>query len=145
MRFGALGAALVVAAAGSGATSASTRSPEQVVRAWSSALNANRNEDAARLFALHARVVQPGVDVQLDTHKLAVAFNDALPCAGTITRLQHVQHGLVATFVLGERPKHRCDGTGQKAAAYFVVSGGKIVLWQQVAVPAQKKPKPPTV
>ena len=43
-----------------------------------------------------------------------------------------------ATFVLGERPKHHCDGPGTKAAALFVVRNGKIVLWQQVAVP--KKP-----
>jgi limonene-1,2-epoxide hydrolase len=138
----ALGAALVVAAAGSGAAQA-TGSPEQVVRAWSTALNANRNEDAAKLFAPHARVIQPGVDVLL-THKLAVLFNSSLPCGGTITRLQHVTGGLVATFVLGERPKHRCDGPGLKAATYFVVVGGKIVLWEQVAVPsAPKKPQPP--
>ena len=51
-------------------------------------------------------------------------------------------HGnrVVATFVLGKRPKHRCDGPGQKAAALFVVRRGKIVLWEQVAVPAE----PPT-
>ena len=139
----ALGAALVVAAAGSGAARA-TRSPEQVVRAWSAALNANRNEDAARLFAHDARVIQPGVDVRLDSHVLAVAFNASLPCAGRITEIRHAQQGLVATFVLGERPKHRCDAPGVKAAAYFVVRGGKIVLWQQVPVPgAPKKPQPP--
>lgn len=138
----ALGAVLVVAAAGSGATQAMrrTRSPAQVVRAWSSALNANRNEAAARLFALGARVVQPGVDVRLTTHALAVEFNDALPCAGKIVRIQVHGNRVVATFVLGKRPKHTCDGPGQKAAALFVVRNGKIVLWQQVAVPAQ----PPT-
>jgi hypothetical protein len=48
---------------------------------------------------------------------------------------------VVATFVLGERPKHRCDGPGLKAAAKFVVRGGKIVLWKQVPVP----PAGPTV
>jgi limonene-1,2-epoxide hydrolase len=41
----------------------------------------------------------------------------------------------VAIFVLGERPKHRCDAPGAKAAALFVVQNGKIALWQQVAVP----------
>jgi limonene-1,2-epoxide hydrolase len=131
---------LVVAAAGSGAAQAAPRpaSPAQVVRAWSKALNANRNEAAARLFALGARVVQPGVDVKLTTHALARGFNDALPCAGRITRLQAKGKGrIVATFVLGTRPKHRCDGPGQKAAALFVVHKGKIVLWQQVPVPPE--------
>ena len=49
--------------------------PAEVVRAWSRALNANDNEHAARLFGRNARVVQPGVDVRLNTHRLAVAFN----------------------------------------------------------------------
>jgi limonene-1,2-epoxide hydrolase len=130
---------LVVAAAGSGAASAA-RSPAQVVRAWSAALDANRNGAAARLFAPGARVVQPGVDVRLTSRGLAVGFNDSLPCAGRITRLQVHGSTVVATFVLGERPKHRCDAPGAKAAAKFVVRDGKIVLWQQVAVPPESPP-----
>ena len=135
-------AVLVASAAGAGAASAA-RSPAQVVRAWSAALDANRNEAAARLFGPGARVVQPGVDVRLTTHALAVGFNDALPCGGRIVRLQVRGATVVATFVLDERPKHRCDGPGARAAAKFVVRRGKIVLWQQVAVPPAK-PKPPT-
>ena len=42
---------------------------------------------------------------------------------------------MLATFVLGQRPKHRCDAPGQKAAALFVIRNGKIVLWKQVPVP----------
>jgi limonene-1,2-epoxide hydrolase len=137
----ALGAVLVVAAAGSGAAQAA-RTPAEVVRAWSAALNANRNERAARLFAPNAHVVQPAVDVRLTSHALAVAWNDALPCSGRILRLQVHGARVVATFVLGERPKHRCDGPGQKAAALFVVRKGKIVLWEQVPVPPPAK-KPP--
>lgn len=120
---------------------ATAPTPAQVVREWSRDLNANRNDAAARLFARGAHVVQPGVDVRLTTHALAAGFNDALPCAGRITRLQVHGATVVATFVLGERPKHHCDGPGQKAAAKFVVRRGKIVLWQQVPVP----PEPPTV
>jgi limonene-1,2-epoxide hydrolase len=138
-RFAALGLVLV-STAGPGAAAA-TRSPAQVVRAWSRALNANRNAAAARLFARDARVVQAGVDVRLSTRALAVGFNDALPCAGRITRLRVHGATVVATFVLGERPKHRCDGPGQRAAAKFVVRKGRIVLWQQVPVP----PDGPTV
>jgi limonene-1,2-epoxide hydrolase len=135
----ALGAVLVVAAAGSGAAQATrgTRTPAQVVRAWSSDLNANRNEAAARLFALGARVVQPSYELRLATRALARLWNDALPCAGTITDLQVQGARVTATFVLGERPNHRCDGPGQKAAAVFVVHKGKIVLWKQIAVPPE--------
>lgn len=129
-----LGAVFVVAAAG---TAQAVATPAQVVRAWSHALNTNDNQAAARLFALNARVVQPGVDVVLDSHALAVGFNNALPCAGRIVGLRITGNRVLATFVLGQRPKHRCDAPGQKAAALFVVRNGKIVLWRQVPVPEQ--------
>jgi limonene-1,2-epoxide hydrolase len=125
----------VVAVAAVSATSASAATPAQVVRAWSSALNANDNERAARLFARGARIVQPGVDVRLATHAIAVGFNDALPCAGRIVGIVVKGNRATATFVLGHRPKHRCDAPGVKAAALFVVRNGKIVRWQQVPVP----------
>ena len=127
-----IGAVLAVAAAG---PAHAAPSPADVVRAWSRALNANDNERAARLFAPNARVIQPGVDVRLNTHKLAVAFNAALPCAGRIVGIRVSGERATATFVLGTRPMHRCDGLGQRAAALFVVRAGKIVRWQQVPVP----------
>ena len=127
-----LGAVLATAAAG---TAQAAGKPADVVRAWSRALNANDNEHAARLFAHNARVVQPGVNVRLNTHRLAVAFNNALPCAGKIVEIRVAGNRATAVFVLGQRPKHRCDAPGVKAAALFVVRDGKIVLWQQVAVP----------
>jgi limonene-1,2-epoxide hydrolase len=138
-RLSVLGAVLAVAAAGAAGAGA-VQKPAAVVRAWSSALNENRNEAAARLFAPGARVLQPGLDVRLVSHNLALLFNQGLPCAGTITRLDVKGNQVVATFVLGERPKHHCDAPGIKAAALFVVRNGKIVLWQQVAVPKDKRP-----
>ncbi len=116
-------------------TAQAAAKPAEVVRAWSRALNANDNEHAAQLFAHNARVVQPGVDVLLNTHRLAVAFNASLPCAGRIVEVAVKGNRATATFVLGQRPKHRCDAPGGKAAAVFVVRRGKIVLWQQVPVP----------
>ena len=136
-RLAALGAALAVAAACSGAALATTDtpSPAAVVRAWSKALNANDNEAAGRLFAKNARVVQGPLDARLPTQALAAVFNNTLPCAGRIITLEVKGNTVLATFVLGHRPKHTCDGPGQKAAALFVVKKGKITLWEQVAVP----------
>jgi hypothetical protein len=113
-------------------------SPPAIVRAWSAALNRDDNAAAGALFAPGARVIQGTLDVQLTT-KLAVAFNASLPCAGRIVAMQQKGDEVVATFVLGHRPKHRCDGPGQKAAALFVIRNGKIVLWEQVAVPGTTK------
>jgi hypothetical protein len=50
--------------------------------------------------------------------------------------------GVVATFVLGRRPKHDCSSPGVKAAALFVIRSGKITLWKQVAVPSPNAGKP---
>jgi len=111
-------------------------SPAAVVRRWSAALNANDNASAALLFAPNARVLQGPLDVRLTTPQLAVAFNASLPCAGRITRITTKGNRATATFVLGHRPKHVCRAKpGEKAAALFVVRGGKIVLWEEVPVP----------
>ncbi len=136
-RLAALGAALAVAAACSGTALATTDtpSPAAVVRAWSNALNANDNEAAGRLFAKNARIVQGTLDARIPTHALAVMFNNTLPCAGRVVAMDVKGDSVVATFVLGHRPKHKCDAPGQKAAALFVVKKGKITLWAQVAVP----------
>jgi len=111
-------------------------SPPAIVRAWSAALNRNDNAAAAKLFAPNAHVVQGPLDVRLTTARLALVFNASLPCAGRIVHITVSGDAAVATFVLGHRPKHTCTAAkGEKAAALFVVRDGKIVLWEQVAVP----------
>jgi limonene-1,2-epoxide hydrolase len=130
----------VVLALAAARTAQAAVTPAQVVHAWSKALNANRNVAAANLFAHNARVIQPGVDVRLNSHALAVAFNASLPCAGRIVAITVKGDQATATFVLGERPKHRCDAPGAKAASVFTVRNGKIIRWQQVAVPAPSGP-----
>jgi len=111
-------------------------SPAAIVRAWSSALNANHNAAAARLFAPNARILQGPLDARLTSPQLARAFNASLPCAGRIVRLTVEGNRATATFVLGHRPRHTCTAKpGEKAAAVFVVRSGKIVLWEQVPVP----------
>lgn len=127
--------AVAVASAGGAIAARSSASPAAVARAWSKALNANDSVRAAELFAPNARIVQRAVDVRLTSRALAIAFNASLPCAGRVVAVTVHGNRAVATFVLGERPKHHCDEPGVKAAALFIVRGGKITLWEQIAVP----------
>lgn len=112
--------------------------PAAIVRAWSRHLNANDNRAAAQLFAPHAQVIQPPYGGRLKSAEAAIAFNDALPCAGKIVKLTVRGKRVTAVFVLGHRPKHTCDGPGEKAAAVFVVENGLITLWEQIPVPQQQ-------
>src|SRR5262249_32296960 len=128
----ALAAALLAAAP---AAAARPPKPEDVVRAWSKALNTNDNEAAANLFAEHAMIIQGTLQRRLPNHHVAVLCNQGLACAGKIVAMRKVGTQVLATFLLGERPKHHCDAPGEKASAVFDVRAGKIVLWAQVANP----------
>jgi limonene-1,2-epoxide hydrolase len=107
----------------------------EVVRAWSAALDRNDNEEAARLFADGARIIQNGEAI-LATHADAVQWNAALPCGGRISHLEvRSKSQVLAVFELEERPRHHCDANGGQAAALFEVEQGRIVLWHQTPVP----------
>jgi len=123
---------LALVAGGCGGKSAS---PQTVVRAWSTALNAGNDERAADLFARGATVIQSGRVLTLRTHADAQRFNHSLPCSGRIVSLSVDGDEVRATFLLGDRPASRCDGPGDEAAAVFKIRGGKIVLWHQVPPP----------
>jgi hypothetical protein len=115
-------------------------SAQDVVRAWSAALDRNDNEHAARLFADGAQIVQNG-EQTFATHADAVRWNAGLPCGGRISRLEmHGKDEVLAVFELRNRPQHRCDGVGSSAAALFRVEHGQIVLWHQTTVPARLAP-----
>jgi limonene-1,2-epoxide hydrolase len=117
-----------------------TASAPEVVRAWSAALDRNDNEQAARLFADGAQIIQNG-EATLATHADAVRWNAALPCGGRISHLVVRRNGQVlAVFELEERPQHRCDANGSQAATIFQVENGRIVLWHQTAVPDEFAP-----
>ena len=109
--------------------------PEDVVRAWSRAVNADDNAAAAKLFAPGASVVQAGGARRLETLAEARRWNAALPCSGEIVELVSTGERVTATFVLGDRRRSRCDGPGERARALFRVRDGKIVLWHQLALP----------
>ncbi len=108
----------------------------QVVRAWSAALNAGDDGRAASYFAPNARVIQGSLVAVLRTRKSAIVFNASLPCSGKIVATTVKNHLVTATFVLGQRPGHHCDGPGQTAYAALRIANGKITLWHQLPGPA---------
>ena len=116
---------------------------EKVVRAWSEAVNRNDNAAAAALFAPGA-IARQSQEYHLIDAEVATIWNDGLPCAGKVVELRMVDIAVVATFVLGQRPAHKCDAPGARAGAAFVIKDGLIVLWQQVAVPGGGTPTPTT-
>jgi limonene-1,2-epoxide hydrolase len=110
-------------------------SAASVARAWSAALDRNDNEAAARLFADGAKIVQGG-ELVLHDHAAAVQWNAMLPCGGAIESVTTQNStDVFVVFRLNERPQHRCDGPGTRAAALFRVQDGKIVLWHQTQPP----------
>jgi hypothetical protein len=125
--------ALLAAAAAGLAVAAAPRTPAQVARAWSADLNAGDDEAAGALFAANAVAVQGPYAYRLKTAKLATLWNAGLPCSGRIIKLRVRGKVVTATFVLGHRKGHVCDGPGELAAAKFTVVKGKIVRWEQVA------------
>src|SRR6266576_435180 len=74
-----------------------------------------------------------GTTLRLDTQAEAIAWNAALPCSGRIVSIKTNGDTTSATFILGDRPKRKCDGPGQRATAIVRVRKGKIVLWHQTS------------
>ena len=130
--------AIVLAFAGCGGGG---RTPELIVRAWSDALNRGDDATAAALFARGALIVQGSASTRLDTRAEARAWNAGLPCAGKIVGLSSTGEVVTATFLLGHRRGHTCDGPGARAVAAFRVHAGKILLWHELgAEPAPAQP-----
>lgn len=122
-------------AARTGVTPAKKR-VANVVRAWSRRLNAGDNRGVARLFSLPATLAQGATVLRLTTYEQLTAWHAGLPCSGRIVSLTVSGRFATAVFVLGDRPRSRCEAAaGAKAAARFEVVRGKIRSWVQVPVP----------
>ncbi|MGH3004663.1 MAG: hypothetical protein ACRDOS_01930 [Gaiellaceae bacterium] len=122
---------LVVALTGCGGDELS--SPEDVVRAWSRALNAGDDGAAADLFAVGAQIEQGGLRLTVRTRADPLAWNRSLPCSGRIVDLETMGEDTTATFLLGNRGASACDVSGGRVTAVFRVREGKIVLFRQLA------------
>jgi limonene-1,2-epoxide hydrolase len=133
--------AVLVAGCGSGgggkAAAPRPPTPEEIVRAWSTALNSNQDKKAAALFADGAKITQGDVEYTLINAANRFDFNSGLPCSGQIVELHATGAEVTATFQLGERADHRCDAPGVNTTAIFTIRNGKIVAFRQLAAPEQ--------
>jgi hypothetical protein len=126
-RAGAFLIVLAVAAAGCGGG----RSPEEVVRGWSAAVNRGDNEAAAKLFGSRVVFVAGDYQTVLRTHTQAVAFNRELRWCGPIVRLARRGQRVIAQFSL--RTRGHCDSGGrERGSVYFQIRDGKIVFFDQI-------------
>jgi hypothetical protein len=135
----------LVAAAALGASPPSAKAARErqmrtVVHEWSARLNANDNAGVARLFALPAVIAQGAYAYRLVSRAQIAEFHSGLPCSGRVVSIAIHGRFAVAVFRLGDRGKTKCDAPGTLAAARFEIVNGKIVVWEQVAVPQQQTP-----
>jgi hypothetical protein len=123
----AIGAVLAVAGC------AASESPEQVVRAWSKALNSGDNDAAGALFATNAKFVAGDSIRILRTREQAVALNAGFGWCGPIVELAVNGGDVTAKFALVTRGEAGCEGRGgERASVFFQVEHGKIVFFDQV-------------
>ncbi len=110
-----------------------------IVHAWSDRLNAGDYKGISRLFALPAILIQGPYEYRLPTRHDVALWHAGLPCGGKIVRISYAGRFATAVFRLVNRGKTKCDAPGTLAAARFEIVRGKIVSWEQVAVPAKQK------
>jgi ketosteroid isomerase-like protein len=121
---------LAIVAAGCGG---GRKSPEEVVRAWSAAVNRGDDEAAAALFGPRVVFVAGDYQTVLRTRAQALRFNRALRWCGSIVRLARHGDEVMAQFSLASRPRGHCERGGrERASVAFTVRDGKIVFFDQV-------------
>jgi hypothetical protein len=124
-------AVLALAVAGCGGSS--HRTPAQVVRAWSAALNRGDEEAAAALFGSKVEIVAGDYQTVLHTRAEVLAFHREIVFCGPIVRLAREHDEIVALFSLASRRSGRCDRGGrEQASVAFRIRDGKIVFFDQI-------------
>ena len=107
---------------------------ERVIRGWNQAVNLGRYDRAADFFAPGA-VVEQLVEVRLETHADAIAFNRSLPCRADITDVKREDaDSTIAAFSLREGRTGECE-EGGSARVRFVIRDREIEEWRQLPTP----------
>src|SRR3954447_10528609 len=110
-----------------------TKAEKRVIKGWSDELRHGHVTAAARYFSLPSLVSNgtPGF-VVLDSLLDVKTFNAGLPCgAKLIATRRSVEHFVVGTFKLTERPgRGECGtGTGSTVAVAFMIRNAHITHW----------------
>jgi hypothetical protein len=122
---------IILALVAAGCGGSSHRTPAQVVRAWSAAVNRGDDEAAAGLFGAKVVFVAGDYQTVLRTHAQALAFNRGLRWCGPIVRLARHGDEVVARFWL--RTRGHCERGGrERGSVAFTVRDGKIVFFDQI-------------
>ena len=113
----------------------------EVIDGWARTLARSDEKGAARFFALPLLVSQ-GPAQRLTTRDEVRAFNSSLPCGARLLKVRRERRYVIGTFRLVDRPGHRCDSPGAKAAVAFAFRGDRISEWRRVPVPGEDAAPP---
>ena len=121
----------VLALVAVGCGGSSHRSPAQVVRAWSAAVNRGDDEAATALFGSKAVFIAGDYQAVLRTRAEVLAFHREMVWCGPIVRLRAHGDEVEAQFSLASR--RRCERGGrERGSVYFRVREAKIVFFDQI-------------
>jgi hypothetical protein len=120
---------------------------KRVIRGWSDELRHGHLDAASRYFKLPSVVSTTGIDAaQLMTRADVKKFNDGFPCGAKLVKVRRsVEHFVIGTFTLTERPGKTCDGPGNQAEVAFLINHHRIEKWLRAPDPVPEPtptPKP---
>jgi hypothetical protein len=120
-----------------------TRDEKSVIRGWSEELRHGHVDAASRYFRIPSIVSSTGVDAATLASRADVKeFNDAFPCGAKLEKVRRsVDHYVIGTFTLTERPGKTCDGPGNLAEVAFLIHRHHIERWVRAPDP-EPEPTP---
>src|SRR3954465_11628320 len=108
-----------------------TSDEKAVIRGWSEQLRHGHVAAASRYFTIPSVVSNTGIDAAtLSTRADVKEFNADFPCGAKLVKVRRsVNHFVIGTFTLTERPGKKCDGTGHLAEVAFLIHRHRIQQW----------------
>src|SRR5262245_66100436 len=120
-----------------------TNDEKAVIRGWSDQLRHGHVDAASRYFTVPSVVSNTGIDAAtLSTRADVEEFNSTFPCGAKLMKVRRsVNHFVIGTFKLTERPGKKCDGPGQLAEVAFLIHRHHIQQWVRAPDP-EPEPTP---
>jgi hypothetical protein len=120
-----------------------THAEKAVIRGWADQLRHGHVAAASRYFSIPSVVSTTGIDINtLSTRADVQGFNGSFPCGAKLVKVRRsVNHFVIATFTLTERPGKKCDGPGNQAEVAFLIHRRHIEQWVRAPDP-EPEPTP---